>query len=83
MPSRAPIPHEKFETFRFELEKEMYNVLELTGLPGCSFVSVETPNSNSPKARPAAVTKFAHAQSFDGFVCQKALYELDLSIVIV
>ena len=53
MPSRAPIPREKFETFRFELEKEMYNVLELTGLPGCSFVSVETPNSDSPKVRPA------------------------------
>ena len=61
----------------------MYNVLELTGLPGCSFVSVETPNSDSPKARPAAVTKFADAQSFDGFVCQKALYAIDLSIVIV
>ena len=74
--SRAPIPREKFQTFCFELEKEIYSIFELTGLPGCS--NWETPSSDSLKARRAAVTKFAHAQTFDGFVHQKALYAIDL-----
>ena len=47
--SRAPIPREKFQTFCFELEKEIYSIFELTGLPGCS--NWETPSSDSLKAR--------------------------------
>ena len=49
-------------------------------LPACPAVrnSAETPSSDSLKARHAAVTKFTHAQTFDGFVCQKALYAIYL-----
>ena len=47
--SRAPIPREKFQTFCFELEKEIYSIFELTGLPGCS--NWETHSSDSLKAR--------------------------------
>ena len=58
----------------FELEKEIYTV---TFWLAQLFVT-----RNNLKARHAAVTKFARAQTFDGFVGQKALYAIDLSIVI-
>ena len=59
----------------FELEKEIYTV---TFWLAQLFVT-----RNNLKASHAAVTKFARAQTFDGFVGQKALYAIDLSIVIV
>ena len=58
----------------FELEKEIYTV---TFWLAQLFVT-----RNNLKASHAAVTKFARAQTFDGFVGQKALYAIDLSIVI-
>ena len=70
-----PTHVEQFQSFCLSLKKDIYTV---TYWLAQLFVT-----RNSLKARHAAVTKFARAQTFDGFVGQKALYAIDLSIVIV